>query len=215
MPADFIELAERTELVRSMTMEVVRQAVRQCALWRGLGMTLPVAVNLSPRILLDVALPTDIAQALEEEGLPPEMLEMEVTESCLISDPDRSAEVLGRINDTGIRISIDDFGTGYSSLALLKRLPVNSIKIDRSFVDNLASDPNDMVIVESTIKLAQGLGLEVIAEGVEDEQTLELLASYGCGQVQGFHICRPLPALGLMSWMKTHVPRAIAGAGTA
>ena len=204
MPSVFIELAERTELVRSMTLEVVRQAIRQCALWRGLGMLIPVAVNLSPRILLDVALPADIAQALEDEGLPPELLEMEVTESCLIADPDRSAEVLGRINETGVRISIDDFGTGYSSLSLLKRLPVDSIKIDQSFIGNLINDPNDMVIVESTIKLAHGLGLEVIAEGVEDEQTLELLDRYGCGQAQGFYIARPLPALGLMSWMKAH-----------
>ena len=207
MPDEFIELAERTELVRSMTLEVVRQAIRQCALWRGLGMHIPVAVNLSPRILLDVALPTDIAQALEDGGLPPELLEMEVTESCLIADPDRSAEVLGRINETGVRISIDDFGTGYSSLSLLKRLPVDTIKIDRSFIGNLANDANDRVIVESTVKLAQGMGLEVIAEGVEDEQTLELLNRYGCGQAQGYLIARPLPALGLMSWMKAHAAR--------
>ncbi len=207
MPGEFIELAERTELVRAMTLEVIRQAIRQCALWRGLGILLPVAVNLSPRILLDVALPVDIALALEEERLPPHLLEVEVTESCLIADPDRSAEVLGRISETGVRISIDDFGTGYSSLSLLKRLPVDSIKIDRSFVDNLASDPNDMVIVESTIKLAVGMGLEVIAEGVEDEQTWELLARFGCGQAQGYHICRPLPALGLMSWIKAYSSR--------
>jgi diguanylate cyclase (GGDEF)-like protein len=206
MPADFIELAERSDVVRSITLEVLRQAARQCAMWRGLGMHLPVAVNLSPRILLDVALPTDIAQALEEAGLPPELLEVEVTESCLIADPDRSAEVLGRLKETGIRISIDDFGTGYSSLALLKSLPVDAIKIDKSFVISLASEANDRVIVESTVKLAQGLGLEVIAEGVEDEDTWDLLADYGCGQVQGFYFCRPLPARGLMSWMKTHVP---------
>jgi diguanylate cyclase (GGDEF)-like protein len=215
MPGDFIELAERTELVRSLTMEVVRQAVRQCALWRGLGMTIPVAVNLSPRILLDVALPADIAQVLEEEQLPPELLEMEVTESCLIADPERSAEVLGRISETGVRISIDDFGTGYSSLALLKRLPVDTLKIDRSFVGNLANDPDDMVIVESTVKLALGLGLEVIAEGVEDEQTWELLAQFGCRQAQGFYFCRPLPARGLMSWIKAeaqHPDHAAAGA---
>jgi diguanylate cyclase (GGDEF)-like protein len=206
MPGDFIELAERSDVVRSMTLEVFRQAARQCAMWRGLGTHLPVAVNLSPRMLLDVALPTDIAQALEDAGLPPELLEVEVTESCLIADPDRSAEVLGRLKETGIRISIDDFGTGYSSLALLKRLPVDAIKIDKSFVGALSTNANDRVIVESTVKLAQGLGLEVIAEGVEDEQTWDLLDEYGCGQVQGFYFCRPLPALGLMSWMKTHEP---------
>jgi diguanylate cyclase (GGDEF)-like protein len=201
MPADFIELAERTELVRSLTLSVVRQVARQSVAWMSAGVRLPVAVNLSPRILLDVALPTDIAVALEEEGLPPELLEVEVTESCLVADPDRTAEVLGRLNETGVRISIDDFGTGYSSLSLLKRLPVDTIKIDRSFVGNLATDPNDQVIVESTVKLGLGLGLEVVAEGVEDREAWQLLADYGCGQAQGFHICRPVPPAQVMEWL--------------
>ena len=209
MPADFIELAERTELVRSLTLSVVRQAARQSVMWMSAGVRLPIAVNLSPRILLDVALPTDIAVALEEEGLPPELLEVEVTESCLVADPDRTAEVLGRLNATGVRISIDDFGTGYSSLSLLKRLPVDTIKIDRSFVGNLATDLNDQVIVESTVKLGLGLGLEVIAEGVENREAWQLLSDYGCGQAQGFHICRPVPPAKVMEWL---VARSTTGA---
>jgi diguanylate cyclase (GGDEF)-like protein len=207
MPIDFIELAERTELVRSLTLSVVRQAARQTMEWMRAGICVPVAVNLSPRILLDVALATDIAVVLEEEGLPTEMLEVEVTESCLVADPDRTAEVLGRLNETGVQISIDDFGTGYSSLALLKRLPVDTIKIDQSFVANLASDANDMVIVESTVKLALGLGLEVIAEGVESAEAWRLLSRCGCRQAQGFHICRPLPPDELVSWL-LHQPPA-------
>ena len=200
MPADFIELAERTEVVRSLTLAVVREAARQTVQWTEVGFSVPVAVNLSPRVLLDVALPADIAAILDEEGLPPALLEVEVTESCLVADPDRTAEVLGRISETGVRISIDDFGTGYSSLALLKALPVDAIKIDRSFVGNLAVDQNDVAIVGSTVKLATGLGLDVVAEGVEDEAALELLARMGCDQAQGFHICRPKPPADLIAW---------------
>jgi len=206
MPASFIELAERTEVVRSLTLTVVRQAARQCVQWMERGLRLPVAVNLSPRILLDVALAADVASILGEEGLAPELLEVEVTESCLVADPDRTADVLQRLSDTGVRVAIDDFGTGYSSLALLKRLPVNSIKIDRSFVGELASDPNDMVIVQSTVKLGQGLGLEVVAEGVEDAEAWRLLKSYGCAQAQGFYICRPAPAEQLLAWLQADSP---------
>src|SRR5579884_1960009 len=207
MPADFIELAERSEVVRSLTLCVVREAARQCVQWRDAGLTFPVAVKISPRSLLDVTLPNDIALALDEEGLPPELLEVEVTESCLISDPDRTADVLGRLNETGVRISIDDFGTGYSSLALLKRLPVDTIKIDRSFVTNLATDLDDQVIVQSTVKLAVGLGLEAVAEGVEDREAWQLLERYGCAQAQGFHVCRPMPAGDLLAWLECHPER--------
>jgi diguanylate cyclase (GGDEF)-like protein len=206
MPGDFIELAERTEVVRSLTLAVIRQAARQAVAWMDAGLHLPVAVNLSPRVLLDVALPTDIAIALEEEGLPAAMLEVEVTESCLVADPDRTADVLGRLNETGVRISIDDFGTGYSSLTLLKRLPVDTIKIDRSFVGDLANDADDIVIVDSTVKLAAGLGLGVIAEGVESNEAWELLAQLGCAQAQGFYICRPLQADQLLEWLEARQP---------
>ena len=202
MPVHFIELAERTELVRSLTLEVARQAARQGAEWMRLGMRLPIAINLSPRILLDVALATDIAVVLAEEGLPAELLEVEVTESCLVADPERTAEVLGRLSATGVRISIDDFGTGYSSLALLKSLPVDTIKIDRSFVMRLAENQSDRVIVESTIKLGAGLGLTVVAEGVEDEAALKLLDDFACAQAQGYHICRPKPAGEIDEWLR-------------
>jgi diguanylate cyclase (GGDEF)-like protein len=202
MPGQFIELAERSELLRAVTLCVVRQAARQMNQWRAAGLDLPVAVNLSPRSLLDVTLPADIAAILAEEGLPPELLEVEVTESCLISDPDRTAEVLGRLNATGVRISIDDFGTGYSSLALLKRLPVDAIKIDASFVRNLAQGTDDMAIVESTVRLASGLGITCVAEGVEDGGALDLLTDYGCDEAQGYHLCRPLPPAEVFEWLR-------------
>jgi diguanylate cyclase (GGDEF)-like protein len=213
MPADFIEMAERSDAVRSLTLAVTRMAARQAVSWMREGIRLPVAVNLSPRVLLDVALPADIAAVLDEEQLPPALLEVEVTESCLIVDPDRTADVLTRINQTGVRISIDDFGTGYSSLALLKRLPVDAIKIDRSFVGKLATDHSDVAIVASTVRLAAGLGLDVIAEGVEDAAALALLVQFGCDQAQGYHICRPLPPAEIAAWLGAQSPAAVSAVG--
>jgi diguanylate cyclase (GGDEF)-like protein len=204
-PADFIELAERSNVVRALTLRVVRDAVRQAAHWHEMGLELPVAVNLSPRVLLDVALPADIAAILEEEALPPRLLEVEITESCLIADPDRTAGILERLSETGVRISIDDFGTGYSSLSLLKRLPVDAIKIDRSFVGDLAHDANDMAIVESTIQLAASLGVVAVAEGVETPEAWQRLVEFGCDLAQGFYVSRPLPAAELEAWLAARV----------
>jgi EAL domain-containing protein (putative c-di-GMP-specific phosphodiesterase class I) len=146
-------------------------------------------------------LPADIERLLDETGMPPEMLEVELTESSLIADPERTANILERLNATGIRVTIDDFGTGYSSLVLLRRLPVDAIKIDRSFVVDMAANGEDAAIVESTIGLANSLGLDVVAEGVENAETLDQLRRMGCHQAQGYYMCRPQPPELLEGWL--------------
>jgi diguanylate cyclase (GGDEF)-like protein len=201
-PGEFIAMAERTDVVRPLTLKVIENALRQVALWRAEGFDVPVAVNLSARVLLDVSLPTDIERLLLESGVPPERLELELTESSLIADPERTAEILERLNATGVRITIDDFGTGYSSLVLLRRLPVDAIKIDRSFVIGMATSHEDAAIVKSTIGLADSLGLGIIAEGVETAEALARLRAMGCHEAQGFFICRPQPAEALDGWVE-------------
>jgi EAL domain-containing protein (putative c-di-GMP-specific phosphodiesterase class I) len=152
-------------------------------------------------VLLDVALPADIEHVLDQLGVEPGLLEVELTESSLIADPDRTAGILERLNRTGVRVAIDDFGTGYSSLAVLRRLPVDAIKIDRSFILGMAASPEDAAIVESTVGLAESLGLDAIAEGVETAETLAALRRMGCAQAQGYFICRPQPAAVLATWL--------------
>jgi diguanylate cyclase (GGDEF)-like protein len=200
-PAEFIDLAERTDAVRGLTLQVIEKALRQVAEWRADGHEVPVAVNLSARVLLDVALPTDIERLLDEIGVPAHLLEVELTESSLIADPERTAIILERLNATGVRVTIDDFGTGYSSLVLLRRLPVDAIKIDRSFVIDMEDDAEDAAIVESTIGLANNLGLDVVAEGVESANVLERLREMGCHQAQGYYMCRPQPPELLDDWV--------------
>ncbi|MFL5847135.1 MAG: putative bifunctional diguanylate cyclase/phosphodiesterase [Solirubrobacteraceae bacterium] len=201
-PGEFIDLAERTDAVRGLTLQVIEKALRQVAAWRAEGQEIPVAVNLSARVLLDVALPADIERLLDEVGVPAGLLEVELTESSLIADPDRTADILSRLNAAGVRVTIDDFGTGYSSLVLLRRLPVDAIKIDRSFVGGMATNQEDAAIVESTVRLADSLGLDVVAEGVETAETLGLLRAMGCQQAQGYYMCRPQPAEGLDEWLR-------------
>jgi len=201
-PAEFIDLAERTDAVRGLTLQVIEKALHQVAQWRDAGNEVPVAVNLSARVLLDVALPADIERLLDESGVRPGLLEVELTESSLIADPERSSDILERLNAAGVRVTIDDFGTGYSSLALLRRLPVDAIKIDRSFVDGMTSSPEDHAIVASTIGLAKSLGLGVVAEGVEDALTLDALRDLGCREAQGYYMCRPQPAEDLGAWLR-------------
>jgi diguanylate cyclase (GGDEF)-like protein len=202
-PADFIELAERTDAVRSLTLQVVEKALAQIKAWEEAGRAMPVAINLSARVLLDATLPADIERLLDETGVDPALLEVELTESSLIADPDRTAQILGRLNAAGVRVTIDDFGTGYSSLVLLRRLPVDAIKVDRSFVGEMHRSAEDAAIVESTISLADSLGLDVVAEGVESAEILEQLRGMGCHQAQGFYMCRPKPADELDEWVSS------------
>jgi diguanylate cyclase (GGDEF)-like protein len=192
-PSEFISLAEHTGLIRQLTLLVLRKAICQAREWQEEGHTRPVSVNLSAANLLDTDLIRDLTSILETEGVSAPQLELEITETTIMTDPKRALTTLRELHAMGIRISIDDFGTGYSSLAYLRQLPVHKIKIDKSFVQQLARDDADAKIVRSTIELAHSLGFSVVAEGVEDQQALELLAAYGCDQVQGFHLCRPQP----------------------
>jgi diguanylate cyclase (GGDEF)-like protein len=202
-PGDFLPLAEVHGLMGALTEVVLRQAVAQAAAWHRSGLHLRMSINLSASNLLDAGLPGLVAGLLEEHGLPPELLVLEVTESVLLTDPDRSLAVVGALADLGAGVSIDDYGTGYSSLAYLRDLPVAELKLDRSFTVDLLTDPRTQAIVASTIELAHQLGLHVVAEGVEDEATLHHLASLHCNTSQGYLHARPLPAEDLPRWLAT------------
>jgi predicted signal transduction protein with EAL and GGDEF domain len=192
-PDQFIALAEQTGLIQALSQWVLNAALRQCQEWRAAGLHLPVAVNLSMRNLHDSQLPNTIGSLLETWGVTPAWLTVELTESAVMADPGRAMEILSKLRHMGVRIAIDDFGTGYSSLGYLKRLPVQQIKIDKSFVMAMAADENDFAIVRSTIDLGHNLGLTVVAEGVENETTWELLTRLGCDGAQGYYFSRPLP----------------------
>jgi len=200
-PAEFLPLAEVHGLMGALTETVLAQAVAQAAAWRGSGLDLHVSVNLSASNLLDAGLPARVAGLLATHRLPPEYLVLEVTESVLLTDPDRSLAVVGALADLGATVSIDDFGTGYSSLAYLRDLPVSELKLDRSFTVDLRTDARTEAIVASTIELAHRLGLRVVAEGVEDEATLGHLRSLDCDTSQGYLHSRPLPADQLEQWL--------------
>jgi diguanylate cyclase len=210
LPDAFVPLAERTGLMKPLTSYVLDEALRQCAEWREQGLNLAVAVNLSMRNLLDVSFPEEVAELLRARGVEPQLLEFEITESTVLVDPARSKLVLERLSGMGVRLSIDDFGTGYSSLAYLKRLPLNELKIDRSFVMHMLENDDDAVIVRSTIDLGRNLGLEVVAEGVEDELTWNALASLGCDVAQGYYLSRPVPADELGKWLAGRPESSIA-----
>jgi len=214
-PNDFVPIAERTGLIKPLSRYVVAAALRQCAAWREAGLDLHVAVNLTIPDLLDLELPDLIASLLTETGVRPDQLELEITESTILADPFRVRQVLARLNDLGLRLAIDDFGTGYSSLAYLRRLPVQTIKIDRSFVMDMCENPNDATIVRSTIDLGRNLGLAVVAEGVETQETWDALRRHGCTLAQGYLISKPLPADELSALLAqrgqhSHVARASA-----
>ncbi|HVC07365.1 MAG TPA: EAL domain-containing protein [Solirubrobacterales bacterium] len=202
-PDEFVPMAERTGLIRPLSRFVLNAALAQCREWRDSGHDLKVAVNLSARNLLDPDLPEDVSRLLAKWGVQPGLLELEITESTIMVDPARAMEVLRRLHTMGIALSIDDFGTGYSSLAYLKELPVDELKIDRTFVATMATNKGDAFIVRSTIELAHNLSLQVVAEGVEDEHTMSELTELGCNVAQGFHLSRPLPPQEFASWLAT------------
>jgi EAL domain-containing protein (putative c-di-GMP-specific phosphodiesterase class I) len=200
-PDQFIMMAEQTGLIKPLTLWVLKTALRQCRAWHQAGMEISMAVNLSARNLLDPKLPDQVAELLQACDVPPDWLELEITESTIMADPARAMEILTNLHKMGIRLSIDDFGTGYSSLGYLKRLPVDIIKIDRSFVMKMRTENNDAVIVRSTIDLAHNLNLKVIAEGVENREIWDQLSAQGCDAAQGYHICRPLPGAEMTFWL--------------
>lgn len=206
-PDQFIVIAERSGLIQPLTRWVLKTALHQCQIWHQEGTRISVAVNLSARNLQDPELPEQIAKTLQGCRVAPSFLELEITESALMVDPLHAIETLRHLSDMGIRFSIDDFGTGYSSLGYLKKLPVHQIKIDKSFVKDMATNEDDTVIVRSTIELAHSLGLKVVAEGVEDQETWEKLAVLGCDAAQGYHIARPVPPSELNLWLSETAPQ--------
>jgi diguanylate cyclase (GGDEF)-like protein len=206
-PDEFIPLAERTGLIRPLTTVVIEQALTQCRAWHAAGFPVVVAVNLSARALQDAQLPSDVAGLLEAAGMEARWLKLELTESMIMEDRVRAVEVLDGLHAMGIGLSIDDFGTGYSSLAYLKRLPVDEIKIDKSFILNMAMDGNDALIARSTVDLGHNLGLQVVAEGVETTEVWSLLETMGCDVAQGYLISRPLPGDDLTRWLTNWASR--------
>ena len=195
MPAEFIRVAEDGGLILPIGEWVLRTAVRQMKAWIDAGMDpMIMSVNLSAVQFRHANLPQRVEQILAEEGLPPELLELELTESVAMDDPLAAIAVMDALHARGIRMSIDDFGTGYSSLSYLRRFQVYKLKIDQSFVCDVTEDPEGRAIVQAIISLANSLGLRTIAEGVETEAQLEFLRQQGCQEVQGYYFSRPLPA---------------------
>ncbi|HEY7630414.1 MAG TPA: EAL domain-containing protein [Thermoleophilaceae bacterium] len=203
-PDEFIPLLEQSSLLRRFTLYIVEMALRDCSGWRAAGFDINVAVNLSMRNLLDSALPGDLRKLIHKSpNLKFDALELEITESMIMSDPERSFRICTSLRDLGFELTVDDFGTGYSSLAYLQRLPVSSLKIDKSFITAMAAGDGDSeTIVRSTLDLAHNLGLAAVAEGVEDSHIYEQLAELGCSYAQGYLISRPLPNEQLLSWLK-------------
>jgi diguanylate cyclase (GGDEF)-like protein len=201
-PGEFIPLAEHTGLIRPLTDWVLGEAVAQAARWEAAKLPLRVAVNISSRSLLEERFAEGVAALLLRHRVKPSLLELEITESVLLADPEKAERVLIELDTFGVRLSIDDFGTGYSSLGYLKRLPVHVLKIDRSFVSDMIESASDHAIVASTVTLSRNLDLEVVAEGVEDDATMVELSRLGCHMAQGFGISRPVPAADLDTWMR-------------
>src|SRR4051812_23489967 len=202
-PGAFLEMAEHTSLIKPLTRRVIDTSLRQLAEWQALGLDMSMSVNISVRSLLDPAFPGQVAEVLADVDISPSLVKLEITESTIMADPRVAKRVLDELSAMGLTLSIDDFGTGYSSLAYLKDLPVDEVKIDRSFVMGMAGGESDSVIVRSTIDLGHHLGLQVVAEGVEDEATLEQLRDLRCDRAQGYHISRPTPGRELTAWMLT------------
>ncbi|MFC1680899.1 EAL domain-containing protein, partial [Pseudomonadota bacterium] len=201
-PDPIIELGEQTGLIKHLTARVINTAMRQVAFWGSEGIVLPVGVNLSVWNVQDPDLPWLVEDQITKWGIQPEQLEFEITESAMMADTMKAHTVLKRFNELGIKIAVDDFGVGFSSLAYLKRLPVQVLKIDKSFIQNICSDESDQSIVRSTIEMAHNLGLKVVAEGVETNETLNLLCELGCDIAQGFLFSKPLPPELFVKWVE-------------
>ena len=200
-PDLFLPLAEQAGLMRRLALGVLERALRDLAAWRAAGHDLTMAVNLSVSNLQDVALPEQVAMLLDAFAVPAEALVLEITEDVLMADAARSQQVMAALRRLGVRLSIDDYGTGYSSLSYLRALPVDELKLDRSFASNLTSDEKAAAIVRSTLQLSLDLGMSMVVEGVEDAATLVALRAWGCDVAQGFHIARPMPADEFLGWL--------------
>lgn len=204
-PAEFIAFAEQTGYIRAITQWAMSNAIAQCAAWRGDDLPMNVSINISARDLVDLELPERFAALLEKHGCAAQWITLEITESAILDDPDHAIDNLRRLHALGCRLALDDYGTGYSSLAYLRRLPVHELKIDKTFILGMARDSGDAVIVRSTINLAHHMDLLVVAEGVEDEATVERLRGLSCDMVQGYLLSRPLAAEEVVAWMRGSV----------
>ena len=194
VPDQFIPVAERTGLITPLTLWVLQRSLMQCRQWHKMGLEIGVAVNLTMWNLEAQELPDQIEALLRDTGVPPENLELEITETSIMSDPQRVIRTLNQIRQLGVHFAIDDFGTGYSSFAYLAKLPVSCIKIDKSFVQNIETDRDNSVIVKSVIDLGHNLGLKVVAEGVETLSAKNMLTAFQCDDGQGYHFSRPIQA---------------------
>jgi EAL domain-containing protein (putative c-di-GMP-specific phosphodiesterase class I) len=202
-PQDFVRVAEDTGLIKQLTDLMLSTGIAELKRFHDKGYHLGLSVNLSTHDLLDARLPERVERYLGANAVDPVMLTLEITESALLIDAPRSRATIDELNQIGVRMSIDDFGTGYSSLSYLRQLPVRELKIDQSFIANMLLDAQDEVIVRSTIELGHNLGLEVVAEGVENNEILDQLRRFGCDVAQGFCISRPLAADRFMSWLNS------------
>jgi diguanylate cyclase (GGDEF)-like protein len=200
-PDEFIPLVEKTVLLRPLTHYVAESVLKQWREWARMGIRIPISINVSPRSLLDADFPDAIQSLLRDYDVPPAFLRIELTEGFLMGDSGRSIAVLDALSNVGVGLSIDDFGTGYSSLSYLKRLPIEEIKVDRTFVMQMHVDANDFMIVRATVDLGRNLGLRVVAEGVEDLATFDRLADFGCDEAQGYYISRPISAVEFTRWL--------------
>jgi diguanylate cyclase (GGDEF)-like protein len=203
-PDEFIPVAERSGLIGLVTTRVLNASLAAVADWRRQGVDLGIAVNLSARSLQDTDLVDEVSRLLRRHAVPASRLTLEVTESSVMADPSRAIALLHQLRALGVRLSVDDFGTGYSSLSYLKSLPVQEVKIDRSFVTGLSRQDDDVAIVRAIVDLGRHLGLEVVAEGAEDQTTWDLLATMGCDLVQGWHLARAMPVGELVPWLRAH-----------
>ena len=201
-PGDFIELVEVSKVIHPFTRAVIQIAIADKRRLKDLGYDQPVSINLSANNLIDTSCFSNLMEAIIAYDLPPSEVELELTETALMHDQENAAALLQQFSDVGVNIAIDDFGTGYSSLSYLRQLPIRALKIDRSFVTDMLTERQDSTIVRSTISLAHNLSLDVIAEGVENDKTLDMLRAMGCDQAQGFGLCQPLPIEALISWLR-------------
>jgi EAL domain-containing protein (putative c-di-GMP-specific phosphodiesterase class I) len=206
-PGEFIPIVERTSMIHAFTANVLTAALAQTRTWQDRGLRLPVSVNVSTRCLLDMNLVELVESRLRRAGVAGELLCLEITEDTVMADPDRAIDTLRRIRALGVRVSLDDYGTGYSSLAYLRVLPVDELKVDRSFMESLGSgERHEAVLVRSVVALGHDLGLTVVAEGVEDERCLSELRRLGCDVAQGYHLARPMTPASLEVWMSRGCP---------
>jgi EAL domain-containing protein (putative c-di-GMP-specific phosphodiesterase class I) len=200
-PAEFLPVLERSGLMQPLTRWVLRQAVQQAASWRRAGMPLQVAVNISPRSLLEDDLPARVFATLVGSELPASLLQLEITETAVMTNPERAAFVLTQLQARGVQVAIDDFGAGYTSLAFLRILPITALKIDRSLISQMLDHPEDEAVTQAVIGLAHRLGFDVVAEGVETDALLDRLTVLGCNQAQGYAISAPLAPAAFEGWL--------------